>query len=124
MDSGPLDELIPIVFAVCVSFIAGLAIWIQYRLRRTRLEVLKEALTQRDDLDLDALHALVATPYGPFADLRRGVLWLAIAISGGFFSLALPDEARKIIFGLLAFPAMIGLTFIVFYVVSVRSDRT
>lgn len=123
MDSGPLDELIPIAFALCVTFIAGLAIWIQYRMRRVKLEVLKDALTTRDDLDLDTLKALVAAPYGPFADLRRGLLWLALAIAGGLFSLTLPQEARRIILGLLSFPLMVGVTFMSFHLFSIRSDR-
>ncbi|MEO1240961.1 MAG: hypothetical protein AAFX54_03550 [Pseudomonadota bacterium] len=124
MDSGPLDEMIPIAFALCVSAIVGLAIWIQYRMRRLRLEVLKEALTQRDDLDLDTLKALVATPYGRVADLRRGALWFAVALSGFLFSFALPAEAQRVILGLLAFPAMIGLTFLAFHIFRVRPDRT
>lgn len=120
MDANNFDELIPIAFAACVSALIGLALWIQYRLRRARLDVLKEALTHREDMDLQALKTLMTGVSEEFSDLRRGAIWLAVAFGGLLFALVLPPEARRVIIGLTAFPTMIGFTLLGFHIFRLR----
>lgn len=110
-----MEILVPITFMVCISGIILVALWLKHKARIATLDTLRQALNVRDDLDAQTLKSIASPSPGPTTDLRRGALLVALTLAGLLFSLAIPIEARRIIIGLLAFPSVMGLTHIGFY---------
>ena len=78
LDSSFLDEVIPIVFALVICAIIVSAQWLIYRLKRARLEAMKQALIARPDLDPESIIALLGNGQTRRGDMRKALLSLAI----------------------------------------------
>ncbi|MEO0500077.1 MAG: DUF6249 domain-containing protein [Pseudomonadota bacterium] len=121
-DAGPLDELIPIVFALVLGAIVISAQWLIYRLKRTRIDAVRDALARRTDLDPDRLAALIVKVPSPRADLRRAMLWLAFGTGLFVVGLAAPPEARRLVFGIAAVPGFVSLAYFAFFALRLQDE--
>lgn len=119
-DIGVLDELIPIAFALCITAIIVVTLWLVYRLKVARIEALRHALASRPDLDPEQLRKLVAAPSDRRSDLRRFCTSASISAAFVAFALFLPSGSRQVFFGLAAFPGMISLAYLFFFLSSAR----
>ncbi|MEO1045564.1 MAG: hypothetical protein AAFX04_09010 [Pseudomonadota bacterium] len=95
LDVSPLDEVIPIVFALVIGAIVISAQWLIYRLKRARIEAMREALLSRTDLDPDSITALLGQRPTAQSDLRKAILWGSTCAGLLLGTLVLPVEIRS-----------------------------
>ncbi len=125
MDANAFNILVPITLIVGVMFVIALAQYLSYRNRKRALEAVKLALTRDDIIDHKTIEAIAWHQPRRFADLRRGCLFLALAVGGVAFSFAIGDAgARNVLRGLTAFPAVIGAVYLFFHTVTSQSDSS
>ncbi|MEL6542130.1 MAG: hypothetical protein AAFQ34_12085 [Pseudomonadota bacterium] len=114
LEANFLDEVIPIVFALVICAIVVCAQWLIFRLKRARIEAMKQALIARPDLDPDAITALFGTRQTVQSDLRRAVI--ALAIGGALAGLALSgfSEFSEAAFVFCAIPIAVSACYFFF----------
>lgn len=111
------------VFAVfgSIALVLVAALYLNYRGRRavadTIREVVEKANLSDPQLATELLRQLTARP----SDLRRGGLFLAVALAFVIMAFVLdqPEAVRPMI-GVAAFPGMLGFAYLIFHYLSVR----
>ena len=100
--------------SIVVVIIAALVF--RYFSRRMVFETVKAAIEKSDTVDAAAIAAITQGRSGPRADLRKGVLFLAVAGATAAAARILnePDLIRPLL-GLAAFPALVGLAYLGFH---------
>ena len=96
---------------VCVPM--ALALYFRARNRRTVFDAIKLITERGEPVAPELMEALVQDKSSPYADLRRGVVFLAIAVATGVFAVVLGEgDAIRPLLGIAAFPGLIGLAYI------------
>lgn len=109
-----VDLWVPIV--MFLSIFGGVATWLYFR-AKTRTEqqlTLRKAIDQGQSLSEDMVQALTGElKRSPFADLRRGLILLAIALSVlGFGWLQDDDDASVVLYGVALFPLLLSFAYL------------
>ena len=93
------------------------ALYLRYRERRLVFDTIRFAIERSGEVDREAIAAIVADRNAD-ADLRKGVLFVAIAAAAVVFAFAVrSDEAFGPLLGLAAFPGFVGAAYIVFHLI-------
>ncbi|MEM7701750.1 MAG: hypothetical protein AAF251_07410 [Pseudomonadota bacterium] len=121
LEANFLDEVIPIVFALGICTVVVCAQWLIFRLKRSRIEAMKQALIARPDLDPDAITALFGTKQTVQSDLRTAVI--SLAIGGALAGLALSgsNDLREAAFVLCAIPLAVSACYFFFAAVRLQN---
>ncbi len=111
------DLLIPIivpliVFASLVLVIAT-PFYFRHRNRRVLYEAIKTSVEETGQADPKLIAAITQENIGPNADLRRGILMIALA--GGLAILGKLTHSNGIILGTAAIPGLIGIAYVMFH---------
>ena len=110
------EVLIPMI--VFGTFLAIFIAW-QYFRFRSRLETqhtFRLALEKGSELTPEFIKQLGEPAPSKHRDLRRGLVFLALALGFATLGMAVPeDEATQIMLGVAAFPFFIGIAFIIMY---------
>jgi hypothetical protein len=102
-----------------------IAFYFRSRNRRTVYETVKLLTERGDPISPELIEALVQDKPRPKADLRRGVLFLAVALAVCLFSLAVGDgDAVGPLLGIASFPGLIGLAYIGLHVFTGEGKST
>lgn len=100
--------------AVAAVFLASYAA--SYSNRRVVYDTIKVAIERTGQVDPALVEAIVQDRIGPYADLRKGIVLLAVA--GAFvvlgFAVGDPDAIRPLA-GVAAFPGLVGAAYIAFH---------
>ncbi|MEM7281944.1 MAG: DUF6249 domain-containing protein [Pseudomonadota bacterium] len=124
MEIESLALIIPVALFVCVTLIIFAHFYFKHRGRQLVLQALQSSLDKTGSADQNLMDALAIDKPSPAADLRKGSLFLAIAIAIGLFALFIGEaDALGPLLGIAAFPALIGLTYLVFYRISFRKSQ-
>ena len=117
-----MEELIPLAGIVMIVAIVLGPIWLAGRYRseeRARMhETLRMAFDKGQTLPPEIVESLVqekARPT-PERDLRGGVIWLAVGLGLAIFGWVVgyeEDDARYLLMGMSAIPALVGIALIV-----------
>ena len=112
-----MEELIPL--AAILGFF-GVVAFIFYLRHRNRQEVqgtLRLAIEQGHDLSPDLIESLASNIGSPQADLRKGIVALAIgAATFGFAVLVGEEDAVGPLMGLAMFPILVGIAYLLLWV--------
>ncbi|MDE2464239.1 MAG: hypothetical protein KGO02_11060 [Alphaproteobacteria bacterium] len=96
---------------VCVPL--ALALYFRARNRRTVLDAIRLITERGEPVAPELIAALVQDKASPYADLRRGVVFLSIAVATGVFAVVLGEgDSVRPLLGIAAFPGLIGLAYI------------
>lgn len=107
----PLIVFSSLTVMVCVPL--ALALYFRTRNRRTVLDAIKLITERGEPVAPELIEALVQDKASPYADLRRGIIFLSIAIATSVFAVALGEaDAIRPLLGIAAFPGLIGLAYI------------
>src|SRR5687768_13756857 len=88
------------------------ALYLRYRERRLVFDTIRFAIEKSGEVDREAIAAMVSDRTAD-ADLRKGVLFVAVAAAGVVFAFAMPNEgALGPLLGLAAFPGFVGAAYI------------
>ena len=110
------DVLIPLVVFTAIAAISIAAFFYSYKKRMVVYDAIKVAIEKTGTADPKLVEAIIRDNVGPNADLRKGIILIATAVSFGILGFAVPDdEAVRVMLGLAAFPGLIGLSYAGFH---------
>lgn len=119
---GILALLVP--YVLFISIAVTICVYFYFR-NRTNTEIQKTvraAIEQGQQLNPESLSHLVATPRSAEADLRRGVMAIAIGIGIGVFGILVGEaDARQPLLAIGALPFLIGLAYLGLWAFSSRT---
>lgn len=104
-----------VAFFGSIVTVISAALVFRYFSRRMVFEAVRAVIEKSDTVDPETIAAITQGRSGPRADLRKGGLFLAVAIATTLAALVL-DEAELIrpLLGLAFFPGLIGLAYLSF----------
>lgn len=112
-------DWVPIILFVVIGAVAGIYIYFRYRARQEVQQTIRHAMERGQEITPELLETLGGEVAGGQRDLRKGVIWLALAIALGIMSWAV-DEPELL--GPAALPLMLGLAYLVLWRFSGRQS--
>ena len=113
MNEGMLAIMIPIVAIISISIVMGLAYHLRFRTRKEVQDTVRAAIDHGQELSPDLIEGLMESLTPPHADLRRGIISIAIGIAIFIFSgLVGEEEAEGPLMAIAAFPMLIGIAYL------------
>jgi hypothetical protein len=107
------DILVPIVLFVTIGGVIALNFYFRYRTRLTIQATVRAAIEQGQNLTPEVLEGLTDSLNSRNADLRRGVISLALGAALFVFAIVLGEEdAVGPLMAFSAFPFLVGLAYI------------
>lgn len=104
-----------VAFFGSIVTVISAALVFRYFSRRMMFETVRAVIEKSDTVDPEAIAAITQGRSGPQADLRKGGLFLAVAIATALAALVLDvAELVRPLLGLALFPGLIGLAYLSF----------
>ena len=120
------DIIVPIAFFGSIAGIVWLVSHYNFKKRLTLHETVRHAVDKGQDLTGEAMEKLALITDPVRADLRRGVLFMAVGIAFGPMGLMVgmeEGEAVKPMIGVASFPVFIGLAYLGLWAAGRREQR-
>ena len=121
-----VEELIPIVMFVVVAVIFWLLAHYKFRSKAEMQQTIRLALEKGTELSPEIIDRLGDPEPSKAKDLRRGLVWLALAIGLALCGLFVPDPSGMAFRGCLAgaaFPFAIGVAYVIMWQYGVKQDK-
>ncbi len=110
------DVLIPFVVFGSLAVIIVSAFYFSYKKRTVVYDAIKVAIEKTGTVDAALVEAIIRDNVGPYADLRKGIILIAVAAAFILLGFSIPDEeAVGPMFGVASFPGLIGLAYVAFH---------
>lgn len=108
--------LIPMVFFSMVAIIAWGFFYFRHRGRTELQTTIRQALDKGQELSPELIDRISEPKPGKMRDLKRGLIWVAVAIGFVGLGFTIPDaEARPVMLGISVFPVAVGLAYILIW---------
>jgi hypothetical protein len=95
-----------------IGAVAGIYLYLRYRARQEVQRTVRYAMERGQEITPELLETLGGDIAGGQRDLRKGVIWLALAMALGILSWVV-DEPELL--GPAALPLMLGLAYLVLW---------
>jgi Na+/H+ antiporter NhaD/arsenite permease-like protein len=116
MDEAQMALLIPMVFFSMVAIIAWGFFYFRNRGRTELQATIRQALDKGQELSPELIDRISEPKPGKMRDLKRGLIWVAVAIGFVGLGFTIPDaEARPVMLGFSVFPVAVGLAYILIW---------
>jgi uncharacterized protein DUF6249 len=118
MELEMVEELIPIVLFTVVAIIVWLVVYFRFRSKSEMQQTIRLALEKGAELSPELVAALSDPEPNKDRDLRRGIIWLALAAGLVLSAFAVPDPTGDALRGILtgaAFPFAIGVGYMIMW---------
>lgn len=112
-------DLVPIVLFLVIGLVICTFFYFRHRSRQELQLTLRAAIERGQELSPQVLEALSGDLGGPERDLRKGALWLAMAIALGLMSWAMSEPD---LLGPAAFPLMLGIAYVGLWLFNPRKN--
>ncbi|MFC2952749.1 DUF6249 domain-containing protein [Marinicaulis aureus] len=110
------DVLIPFVVFGSLAVIVVSAFYFSYKKRTVVYDAIKVAIEKTGTVDAALVEAIIRDNVGPYADLRKGIILIAVAAAFILLGFSIPDEeAVGPMIGVASFPGLIGLAYVAFH---------
>ena len=107
------EDLIPTVLFLTIGAVLASAFYFRYLTRREVQATLRQAIEQGQTISPELIASLSEMHSAPRADLRRGIISIALGLGVAAFALLLGEPtALRPILGLSAFPLIIGIAYL------------
>lgn len=117
-----IDALVPFAVFISIVTVIGLTLRYQYKIKKLKMEAIFIALKTADKVDVDVIEAIKRDESQLSKDLRRGIIFLGLALAIAAFSQSLSllrsPELSEAVLGLAAFPSAIAAVYLTFYYLS------
>lgn len=111
------DIMVPIVLFACVPASIWAVSHYRAKAHRQSADVMQAMVAKGEPVTPELIKALGTRPLRPHADLRTGIILVAIAIATILLGGAIPEEdGTRMMGGIAMFPLMVGLAYIAFWV--------
>ena len=108
-----MEDLIPIVLFLTIGGVFALAFVLKYKARHDIQNTVRAAIERGEVLSPELIETLATSIASPYADLRKGVIFLALGAAGIAFAALLGEEdAIGPIMAVSAFPVVVGLAYL------------
>ena len=106
-------DLIPIVLFLTIGGVFALAFYLKYRTRHDVQNTVRAAIERGESLSPELIETLATSISSPYADLRKGVISLALGAAGMSFAALIGEEdAMGPIMALSTFPILVGIAYL------------
>jgi hypothetical protein len=110
------DVVVPIVLFGATAAIFIAAYFFSYRKRKIVYEAIKVAIEKTGHVDAALVEAIIRDKVGVNADLRKGIVLIAVAGAFVILGYQIPEqEAVGPMLGVAAFPGLVGLAYVAFH---------
>ena len=110
------DVFIPFVVFGSLAVIVVSAFYFSYKKRTVVYDAIKVAIEKTGTVDAALVEAIIRDNVGPYADLRKGIILIAVAAAFILLGFSIPDEeAVGPMFGVASFPGLIGFAYVAFH---------
>ncbi|MEL7185260.1 MAG: DUF6249 domain-containing protein [Pseudomonadota bacterium] len=119
------EEWIPIIMFLSIALILIALFWFRFKTRAEMQSTLRSALDKGQELTPEIIDRLGMPKENPNKDLRRGVIWLSLAVGLALCGISVPDPSGHALRGCLAgaaFPLAIGVGYMIIHFVT-RKDK-
>lgn len=118
-----VEILVPMSLFFSVAVIVGLWVYFRYRTRNETQKTLREAIERGQEMTPEFIKLLGDPPRHPKADLRRGIVALAIGAGFALFPFVLGEEdAIRPLLAVASFPCVIGLAYLALWKTGGRQE--
>lgn len=116
MEPEAIAILIPIIGTVVLGVILWVYIHFKHKMRADVQETIRAALDKGQELSPDLLDRMAGPQPSEDRDLRRGLINLAIGVAFVIFGTLMDDpDAFRALSGIGAFPAMVGIAYVIMW---------
>jgi len=105
--------LVPLMVFASIVLVIATPFYFKHRNQRVVYDAIKTTIEKTGTADPKLIAAITKDNIGPNADLRRGILLVALAVALIGFGLIADDEFPFA--GAALFPGLIGIAYIVFH---------
>lgn len=111
-----VEIVVPVFLFASITTVFIAAYFFNYRKRRIVYDAVKVAIEKTGQVDAMLVEAIIRDKIGPYADLRRGILLIVVALAFVIlgFSVDEADAVRPMI-GVASFPGLVGLAYVAFH---------
>ena len=110
------EIFIPIVLFLVIGFSVGIVMYFRFRSRQELQLTVRAAIDSGQTLSAEVLEEITAALHPKKNDLRRGMVYVAVALAFFVFGLVVDDkEATTVLSGLAAFPLFVGMAYLVLW---------
>lgn len=107
------EDLIPMILFITIGAVIALFIYLKYRARQDIQTTVRVAIERGESLSPELIETLAMNLSSPHADLRKGVISLALGAAGMAFAFLLGEEdATGPIMAISAFPIVVGIAYL------------
>lgn len=126
MNEGTLAVMIPIIAIISFSVVMGLVLMFRARTRTEVQNTVRAAIDHGQELSPELIANLMESLSSPYADLRRGIISIAIGIAVFLFSGLIGEEdAEGPLMAIAMFPILIGIAYLgLWYFVGRKKNQT
>ncbi len=111
-----VEIIVPTVLFISIAAVFVAAYFFQHRNRRVVYDAIKVAIEKTGQVDAALVEAIIRDKVGPNADLRKGIVLIAISMAFIILGYTI-DEAEAIgpMIGVASFPGLVGLAYVAFH---------
>lgn len=110
------DALIVFIIFTAIAGIVITAFFFNYKKRRVVYDAIQIALEKTGTIDPALVETIMSENVGPNADLRKGIILIAIAAAFGLLGYMIPEEdVIGPMLGVAAFPGFVGVAYVAFH---------
>jgi hypothetical protein len=123
------EDILALFIPIAFFLLVGIVVWgyflFRQKSRADLQQTIRLALDKGQELSPELIDRIGEPRPDELRDLRRGLISFALAIAFAVFGHFIPDdEAGPIFLGIAAFPAMLGIAYILMWKVTSSRNRS
>lgn len=110
------DVIVPVALFAIIPVIVWAVSAYRFKSHATTISLLDTIASKGDPITVELVETLGVRRKAKHADLRLGLILIALAAATAIFGTVIPEEdATRIFFGFASFPFLVGLVFLVLW---------
>jgi hypothetical protein len=123
MNEGQIALMIPMALFAMIAVVSWGFFHFRHRGRTELQATIRMALDKGQELSPELIDRIGEPKPSKMRDLRRGLIWVATALGFVALGFTIPDpEARPVMLGVSAFPAAVGIAYILMWKLTSGDD--
>jgi hypothetical protein len=111
-----VEELIPIVMFIMLGLVFIVMFYLRFRARVETQQTIRLALEKGTELSPELIKQLGEPEPARDQDLRRGLIWIALGVGMAVLAFGIDEpDAMGPLLGTGAFPALIGVAYLIMW---------
>lgn len=118
-----VEIIVPVFLFASIAAVFVASYFFSYRNRRIVYDAIKVAIEKTGQVDAALVEAIIRDKIGPYADLRKGILLIAVALAFVILGALVDDaDAFRPMLGVASFPGLVGLAYVAFHFFAPRES--